>query len=536
MAKPWDSRRVPGVSLFSDRPGAVLDVRLEGEDPRALVAAWESELRAILRDVGWNDESTASRLSQQDLSLFVTAPIDALYAATEVNELAFERAAAVLAGERPGPLAEDVTRLRQAIHDERSPALLALAEAAKARGVAFVPDDRSVSVGLGRGSVTFSKNAIPNPDDVPWDRVSDVPVVMVTGTNGKTTTVRLLGAIAAAAGRVPGVTTTDGLRVGDEAIGSGDYSGPEGARRILRDPRVEVAILETARGGIQRRGLVLPRIDAAAITNVAEDHIGEFGVHGVEDVADVKMLVARIVEPGGVVVLNADDPVLAARAAGLAARVAWFSLAPSEETRALARIPIAFGGGAPHNVANALAASRLAEALDLPADAIARGLESFDGSPKRNPGRANLLDLGGVRVLLDYAHNPHGMRALVTLARSLPAARRLLLIGQAGDRDDEAIRELVRAAWALAPDRVVIKEMTAHLRGREPGAIPAVIEDELRRAGAAADSIEHAGSEVDGVRAALGWARPGDLLVLTVHAERGSVLDMLESRSRERPA
>ena len=531
MAKPWDSRRVPGVSLFSDRPGAVLDVRLDGEDPATLVASWESELRAVLHEVGWGAEAAASRLSQGDLSLFVTAPIDALYAATEVNELAFERAAASLAGERVGPLAEEIQRLRQAIHDERSPALLALAEAARARGVAFVPDDRSVSVGLGRGSVAFAKNAIPKPDEVPWERVFDVPVAMVTGTNGKTTTVRLLGAIAAAAGRVPGVTTTDGLRVGDDAIGSGDYSGPEGARRILRDPRVEVAILETARGGIQRRGLVLPRIEAGAITNVAEDHIGEFGVHGLADVADVKMLVARIVRPGGVVVLNADDPVLAARASGVPARIAWFSLAPSDETRALARIPIAFDGGAPHNVANALAASRLAEALGFPADAIARGLASFDGSPRWNPGRANLLDLGGVRVLLDYAHNPHGMRALAALARSLPATRRLLLIGQAGDRDDGAIRELVRAAWAIAPDRIVIKEMTAHLRGREPGAIPAVIEDELRRAGAQPGTIEHAASEVEGVRAALRWAQPGDLLILTVHAERGAVLEMLERLS-----
>ena len=534
MAKPWDSRRVPGVSLFSDRPGAVLDVRLEGEDADALVASWEREVRVLLRDVGWSGESTATRLSGSDLSLFVTAPIDALYAATEVNELAFERAAAARAGEPPGPLADELPRLLQAIQDERSPSLLALAEAAKAHGVAFVPDDRSVSVGLGRGSVTFPKNAIPKPDDVPWERVADVPVAMVTGTNGKTTTVRLLGAIAAAAGRVPGVTTTDGLRVGDDAIGSGDYSGPEGARRILRDPRVDVAILETARGGIQRRGLVLPRIDAAAITNVAEDHIGEFGVHGIEDVADVKMLVARIVAPGGVVVLNADDPVLAARAGAVAARIAWFSLVPSDETRALARIPIAFGGAAPHNVANAMAASRLAEALGFSADAIARGLASFDGSAKRNPGRANLLDVGGVRVLLDYAHNPHGMRALVALARALPAERRLLLIGQAGDRDDGAIRELVRAAWALAPDRVVIKEMAAHLRGREPGAIPALIEDELRGAGAESAAIVHAASEVEGVRAALDWARPGDLLVLTVHAERGSVLELLERRARER--
>ncbi|HZN54563.1 MAG TPA: Mur ligase family protein [Candidatus Polarisedimenticolaceae bacterium] len=524
MAKVRDSRRVPGVSLFANRPGAVLDVALEGEDPAGVVAAWTRELTGILREVGWEGETPVTRLSGSDLSLFVTAPADALYAATEVAELAFERMA--------GAPAKDTGDLIRAIAEERSPALLALAAAAKSRGVAFVPDDRGVSLGLGRGSVVFPRDGLPEPRDVPWDRVHDVPVAMVTGTNGKTTTVRLLGTIVAAAGRVPGLTTTDGLRVGDESIGSGDYSGPEGARRILRDPRVEVAVLETARGGMQRRGLVLPRIDAAAITNVAEDHIGEFGVRGVEDVADVKLLVARVVRPGGTVVLNADDPVLAARGKTLGARVAWFSLAPSEETRALSRIPIAFGGGAPHNVANAMAASRLAEALGVPREAIDRGLASFEGTTRENPGRANLVDLGGVRVLIDYAHNPHGMRALVMLARSIDAKRRLILIGQAGDRDDGAIRELARAAWALAPDRVVIKEMEAYLRGRAPGEIPRLIEDELARAGADASRIERASSEVEGVEAALRWGREGDLLVLTVHAERGEVLERIRRAQR----
>src|SRR5206468_3212752 len=143
----------------------------------------------------------------------------------------------------------------------------------------------------------------------------DVPTALVTGTNGKTTTVRLLGAIAAAAGRVAGVTSTDRVTVGDQVVAVGDYSGPNGARTVLRDRRVEVAFLELARGGILRRGLAVPRAHVALVTNVANDHLGEFGIFDVPALADTKMVVARAVGPAGRVVLNADDPLLLERGA-----------------------------------------------------------------------------------------------------------------------------------------------------------------------------------------------------------------------------
>jgi UDP-N-acetylmuramyl tripeptide synthase len=148
-----------------------------------------------------------------------------------------------------------------------------------------------------------------------------------------------------------------------------------------------------------------------------------------------------------------------------------------------------------------------------------------------NPGRANLLEVGGIRILLDFAHNPHGMAALVNLARTLPAARRLILIGQAGDRSDEAIRALARASWELGLDYVIVKDMEGYLRGRAPGEVPGIMADEFMRLGLPETQLSRAEDEIAGVRTALEWARPGDLLVLAVHEDRRSVLALLDQLS-----
>jgi len=398
---------------------------------------------------------------------------------------------------------------------------------------------------------------LPGADAVAWPRLGAIPVALVTGTNGKSTTVRLLGTIARAAGKVAGVTSTDAVTVGDEVVADGDYSGPNGARSVLRDPRVEVAILELARGGILRRGLAVPRADVALVTNVANDHLGEYGVLDVPTLADAKLVVARAVGAGGRVVLNADDPLLAGRGARLTQAVTWFTLDAArpeiaahvarggdafvldgerlvwrhgrgqDEIARVDALPIAMGGSARYNIANALGAAAAAAALGLPLAAIRAGLVSFGRDPAENPGRANRWELGGVTAIVDYAHNPHGMAALAQVVVALPAQRRALVIGQAGDRDDVVIREFVRTAWAIEPARVFIKELATFLRGREPGAVPAVIASELGRLGLDGAACSRHADELAAVRAALEWSRAGDVLVLTTHAERDAVTALL---------
>jgi UDP-N-acetylmuramyl tripeptide synthase len=284
------------------------------------------------------------------------------------------------------------------------------------------------------------------------------------------------------------------------------------------------------------------------------------------------------VAPEGRAVLNADDPELAARGSRGPSPVTWTSLGPDlgpdlgpglpadaridlaahlaaggdavllegdklvlasgpgrrEVVAALSEVPIAFGGDAPYNVANALAAIGLAAALGVPIAAMAPGLAAVgaDGNEGGvdNPGRGCLMEIDGFHVLLDYAHNPHGLAALLELAATLPAKRRLLLLGQAGDRDDQAIRDLARTAWRLRPDRVILKELPTMLRGRQLREVPAILEDELLRLGAHREDLAHAATELEAVRQALDWARPGDLLLLLVHTDREEAMAMLRRR------
>jgi UDP-N-acetylmuramyl tripeptide synthase len=199
----------------------------------------------------------------------------------------------------------------------------------------------------------------------------------------------------------------------------------------------------------------------------------------------------------------------------------------------LADVPIAFGGAARHNVANALAAIGVASALGLPDHAIRAGLAAFDGGARSNPGRANVWRLGGVTAIVDFAHNPHGLDALAGLVRGLPADRRALVIGQAGDRSDDDIRAFARSAWAMEPAHVFLKELEAYRRGREPGAVPALLADELERCGAPPKSLSRWPSELEAVRAAVAWARERDLLLLTTHAQRAEVFALLERLERD---
>ena len=560
-----ESRRLTGPNILLDGPGAVIDVETRGAAAAEVEAAWRREARGAMDAVGWKDSELACRRFPGGLSLAFSAPEDVLYAATDVNEWAWEAAREELgdAGAEPEPLAEAAARLRAAIEEERNPPLIALRDEARRRDVTFLTDDDVTSVGMGRGCRLWPTNEVPSPSQPDWEGVGDVPVALVTGTNGKTTTVRLLCGIARAAGLVPGCTSTDGIVVGDRVVDEDDWAGPGGARQVLRRPDVEVGILETARGGILRRGLGVPRADAALVTNVGEDHLGEYGVDDLDSLADTKLVVARVVHDGGRVVLNAEDEVLVAAArrameSGLIqAPLTWFSLDAHhprvlrhlesggdacalldgelvlwQEGRRIGgvgvdEVPITLGGVASFNVRNSLAALGVAAALGWPLEAIAAGLAALGGTAADNPGRLNLFKLDGVKVLVDFAHNPHGMAALVQVAREMSAERRVIVLGQAGDRDEASIRGLVRAAWEAAPDLVIIKEMRKYLRGQEEGVVPAIIESELRDLGAPADALLHTDSELEAVYAALQRARAGDLILLTIHSDRSAVLELV---------
>ncbi len=420
-----EARRLTGPHLMDDRTGAALDVPLE-VDTDALIPLWESEARRLLAAVGWAGEYTKVHRFSGGASLFLSAPVDALYAATDVVEEAWQ---AALARHRGGiPDADAPARLHDLIRDERRPYVRMLARAALEHGVSFLHDGDGVSVGTGAGAVFFPHDGVPEPADVDWNAVFDVPLVLVTGSNGKTTSVRLIAAMTEAAGLLTGSSTTDGVVIGGSVVAADDYSGPMGARRVLRHAAVQCAVLETARGGILRRGLAVRRADAALVTNIAEDHFGDWGVNSLAELADVKLVIARVVPDGGAVCLNADDSVLVERAGALGRAPWWFSLDPSSpllasgdgaawlddttlqlrrmsETDAVMdvrNIPLTLRGAARYNIANVLGAMLAASSLRdgsrgplISLGAIRAALEGFESSLERNPGRGNLLDVGG---------------------------------------------------------------------------------------------------------------------------------------------
>jgi UDP-N-acetylmuramyl tripeptide synthase len=311
------------------------------------------------------------------------------------------------------------------------------------------------------------------------------------------------------------------------------------------------------------------------VTNISSDHFGEYGIDDLLGLADVKLSVAAVVNPTGLLVLNADDPVLRRQADTLALRfgrippLGWFALDDDEpllqahrlrggwtcavhrerlrlscrgETHDLGSIPampLSIGGLAAYNIANLAAAALAAGALGIPAPTIAGVFARFGAAARDNPGRMMRFNAGGVRVLIDYAHNPDGLRGLLSVADALRRGRgRLgLLLGHAGNRKDTDIEALARVAAEFRPDLIVVKENEAQLRGRAPGEIPNIIRRELLRLGLPGSALPMCDSEYEAARYALQWARPGDVLALPLHAAgaRAAVVALLDTEPQQHP-
>ena len=536
-----DARRLTGPSLLFDGPAAILDVALERDAIAEFRSRWEQAVKRMVSEFDWPEPDFNHLPLTGGASFAFTAPIDALYAASMINEWAYADVAARMGlGEIPD-FSAGLEAAREAYAEEVNPPLLALEAAAREEQRTFLWDDDDVSLGLGKYSETWPSSSVPDPGSVDWSRFADIPVGIVTGTNGKTTTVRLAQHILIEAGRTVGLSSTDWIAVNHEVIERGDWSGPGGARTILRQPTVDVAVLEAARGGLLRRGLGVARADAALITNISEDHLGDFGSHTVAELLDVKWVISRAVRDSGRLVLNADDARLVAKAADYPGTLVWFSIEratldglPGKNSATLFHledddlvlqkngiatrfadvrdVPLTMQGIARHNVANALAAAALTWCLGASTTEIGRGLKTM--SQDDNPGRCNLYDLDGRKVLIDFAHNPAAMQALFTMAEAIPANRRVLCFGQAGDRPDDLIEELTRDAFAMGLDRIIVSELAKYHRGREEGDVYAVIRAELERLGMAPEAIEHHDLELESLEAALDWARPGDLVIM----------------------
>ncbi|ASS77016.1 cyanophycin synthetase [Tumebacillus algifaecis] len=373
-----------------------------------------------------------------------------------------------------------------------------------------------------------------------------IPVIAITGTNGKTTTTRMIGHAMQTTGKTVGMTSTDGIYIDGKCVAKGDTTGPRSARAILCDPGVEVAVLETARGGIVRAGLGFDYADIGIITNIEPDHLGQDGIDTVADLISVKTLIAERVRPGGTVILNADDPHLctlpktmkerhskgrnfvfftldgASRVlrrhlseggTGYFYRDGWIYEATGERARRVMRaeaIPVTMLGAAHFHVANAMAAIAACRAYGLSCEKIASALKGFR-SDVHNPGRVNLYQVGRGYVLVDYGHNPHSFQAICEMAGRLPNRRVTGVVGVPGDRNNDIVWQSGKVA-ANGFHRLFVKE-DLDLRGRAQGEIAGLLKLAIEQVTPEKECrVIH--NECDALEAALQELVEGELIVV----------------------
>ncbi len=379
---------------------------------------------------------------------------------------------------------------------------------------------------------------------------SRIPIATITGTNGKTTTTRMTAHIFKMAGNRVGVSTSDGVYIDGHLTVDGDMTGPVAARMVLRDPSVDVAVLETARGGLLKRGMGYKRANVGAVLNVQADHLGLRGIDTLEDLARVKRIIVEIARDTAV--LNADDP-LCLRMADYsnADHLCYVTMNPKhplvrEHIRAGGRalvleeginghmitvydrgshipllwthlIPATLEGKAMHNVQNAMFAAAVAYSMEVSLEEIRHGLRTFDTTFFQAPGRMNIFDEHPFKVILDYGHNPAAIKVMVQLTEHLDAdGRRLVVLAAPGDRRDEDIREIARLCAGKFDHYVCRRD--DHPRGRGPDEVPEMLGDELLASGVEAERIEVIADERAAVNRCLKLARPGDLLLIFADA------------------
>ncbi|NLG32934.1 MAG: cyanophycin synthetase, partial [Syntrophomonadaceae bacterium] len=369
-----------------------------------------------------------------------------------------------------------------------------------------------------------------------------IPVISITGTNGKTTVTRIVHHTLSISGKKVGMACSSGTYIGRECVAGGDHTGPASAQAVLYNKDVEAAVLETARGGIIRKGLGYDLADIGVITNISEDHLGLDGINTLEDLAFVKALVVEAVKPQGYAVLNADDRMSGYLADRVRCNLIYFSRQTGNQIIErhidqgkmavvvengqvivyrnnkripivrVSSIPITYNGRIACNIENSLAAVGALAGLNIPEQAIRMGLTSFKPDTFANPGRFNLFDMGEFQVLLDYAHNIKGYESVIQFINNLQASRLVGVIGVPGDRMNSSVYGIGKIA-GQAFNSLYIKE-DEDLRGRSPGEIADLLYKGALGGGAREDNIKIILSETEALSLAIRNALPGDLIVM----------------------
>ncbi len=544
------TRRTPGHVTGDGRSTVAELVEVVNQDPR--------------RGVGHEKVLTRLELDAQATGMLEKLGYDASTVPAD-GERVFLRSTANLS---TGGTATDVTDI---IHpDNRDMAVRAIqAIGLDVGGVDFLSDDIAESYKTHGGGICevnaapgFRMHVAPSegtPRDVagpvidmlfPAGMPSRVPIAAVTGTNGKTTTARMLAHITKMAGYTPGLTTTDGVYIDGQRTVEGDMTGPVATRMVLADPQIDLAVLEMARGGLLRAGMGVPFVNVGAVTNIASDHLGMKGIDTLEQLAEVKRVVVEVARDCAV--LNADDANVLKMADYTEAKaICYVTMNPQhalvrEHIRAGGRacaleagingqmitlydkgghipllwthlVPATLEGRALHNVQNAMFAAAMAFSLGIKLDAIRQGLRTFGSSFYQVPGRMNVFDEHPFKVIFDYGHNAHAVAAMADLAQRLDVlGRRIVVLAGPGDRRDEDLREIALAV-AGRFDHYICRRDDG-LRGRDGDEVPRILARALRDQGVPEAAISLIPDEQEAIDAALRMGRPGDLVLIFADA------------------
>ncbi|HEV2129103.1 MAG TPA: Mur ligase family protein [Thermomicrobiales bacterium] len=530
-------RTLDGPNLFLLRPAIKLELRASDEERSAL----DPEILGLVRervDVP-QDASGRIDIAKQlaGVVAWLHAELDMGLAEIVVRELEEEGHAAV------------------AFSWDRRRASKVLGHLAW-RLVAGEAADLEAELGEIRALLTAEPDASDLPEMWP-DSKRTVPTIGITGTNGKTTTTRLVASILRHAGNKVGWSSSSGVLIDGEMVLSGDYTGPSGAARVFEEPGIDYAVVETARGGILLRGLGYEHNDVSVMTNISADHMGLHGVYSLDVLGEVKAVVARVTREDGFAVLNADDlrvlrvrDVIVARpflftrnpehadvrrhvgVGGWALvvennAIVWYHDGEHEVLAELDAVPVTFGGRAQHMVENALAAAAACLGVRLSAEQVREGLAAFHNRPDQNRGRLNVYEVDGATVVVDFAHNEAGLEHLLAFARGFcdSSGKLYAVIGTAGDRDEAAITGIARIA-ATRADRVIIKDSERYLRGREAGEML-----DLMRPVVGEVLVDETGNEREGFFSGLRRLEPGDVLAVMCVEDYETILPYLDERA-----
>lgn len=552
-------RVLAGANVFFKDVGAIMEIVTRDEQKAAFVAAYETELRKVLDALGWDDVPIHKRVYSKGFIFAIPTEYDYSYAGCKILGITLDMVTAVFDGLELPDFNEEVSYLEYVLSRERYITVRNIYKEARERSLNVFIDEGTISIGSGKGAFIAKLDEI-GFGDVPWDKIYEVPSVMVTGTNGKTTTVRLTSFINKHAGKVVGYCSTDWVMVDGQIVSEGDLSGPRGNQTVLTDPRVEVAVLEVARGGLIKRGIVTSSVNGAAVMNVGADHLGVNGIDTVEDLAEAKFLVHDGVKPGGHSIINLDDQLthqFMLKIDNLKAYVSQklpeaeilsylkdgdyaayvdngaFYVHRDGQKHFIANIndvDLTYKGLAKHNIENVLVAICLSLELGRTYQEIHDGLVAFVND-ENNQGRFNFFEINKSRFIVDYGHNHAAVATIFKFARQIagPETKLTALLGFSGDRKF-MIKDIAKSVIEHKIDNIIIKQFHNYARGAERGELAEMLRKSLIKNGFDENNIiATVDTEIEAAEIALSKSNEDQIFIMLCQEDIPGVIAKLKS-------